>query len=147
MDEGFPLPRYDVEEHLKWMDEAGVETSVLTLAAPQPTAHPQETRPRPLPVREGSSYSVTRRCNETAAQLKRENPGRFLFCAALPLPDVEAAIREAVYALDTLKADGIKLATNAMGQYLGAPELAPYKEMILFENAKRLIPNPSIPRR
>lgn len=30
----------------------------------------------------------------------------------LPLPDVAAAIGEAVYALDTLKADGIKLATN-----------------------------------
>ena len=33
MDEGFPLPKYNVENHLKWMDEAGVETSVLTLAA------------------------------------------------------------------------------------------------------------------
>ena len=74
MDEGFPLPKYNVESHLKWMDEAGVETSVLTLAA-------------------------------------------------LPLPDVNAAIREALYALDTLKADGIKLATNVGGQYLGAPEL------------------------
>lgn len=35
-----------------------------------------------------------------------------------------------------------------MKQYLtDEPDLAPYKEMILFENAKRLIPNPSIPRR
>ena len=38
MDEGFPLPKYDVENHLKWMDETGVEISVLTLAAPQPSA-------------------------------------------------------------------------------------------------------------
>ena len=38
LDEGFPLPAYDAEAHLKWMDEAGVETSVLTLAAPQPTS-------------------------------------------------------------------------------------------------------------
>ena len=36
---------------------------------------------------------------------------------------MDAAIREAKYALDTLKADGIKLATNVQGQYLGAPEL------------------------
>lgn len=35
MDEGFPLPIYNVENHLKWMDETGVQTSVLTLAAPQ----------------------------------------------------------------------------------------------------------------
>ena len=106
MDEGFPLPKYDVENHLRWMDEAGVQTSVLTLAAPQP-----------------SSAEVVRQTNETAARIRREHPGRFLFCAALPLPNVDATIREAVYALDTLKADGIKLATNVGGQYLGAPEL------------------------
>ena len=106
MDEGFPLPKWEAEAQLQWMDEAGVETAVLTLAAPQPT-----------------SAAVVRATNEAAAQLKREHPDRFRFCAALPLPDVDAAIREAVYALDTLKADGIKLATNAFGQYLGAPEL------------------------
>ena len=26
MDEGFPLPKYDLDNHLRWMDEAGVET-------------------------------------------------------------------------------------------------------------------------
>ena len=67
LDEGFPLPKYDVEAHLKWMDEACVETSVLTLAAPQPT-----------------SATVVRQTNEAAARLKHEHPGRFLFCAALP---------------------------------------------------------------
>lgn len=38
MEEGFPLPGYDAKSHLKWMDEAGIQTSVLTLAAPQPTS-------------------------------------------------------------------------------------------------------------
>ena len=106
MDEGFPLPKYDVNKHLQWMDEAGVQTSVLTLAAPQPV-----------------SADVIRRTNKEAARIKREHPERFLFCAALPLPDVSRAIEEAKYALDVLKADGIKLATNVKGQYLGAPEL------------------------
>jgi len=106
MDEGFPLPKYDAAAHLRWMDEAGVKTSILTLAAPQP-----------------SSAATIRQTNEAAARLKREYPGRFMFCAALPMPDVDAAIREAVYALDTLGADGIKLATNVDGQYLGVPEL------------------------
>ena len=106
MDEGFPLPKYDVNKHLQWMDEAGVQTSVLTLAAPQPV-----------------SADVIRRTNKEAARIKREHPERFLFCAALPLPDVSKAIEEAKYALDVLKADGIKLATNVKGQYLGAPEL------------------------
>ena len=110
MEEGFPLPKYESGAHLKWMDEAGIETSVLTLAEPTPTPSSREGR-------------VIRKCNEAAAILKQEHPGRFLFCAALPLPDVDAAIREAIYALDTLKADGIKLSTNVQGQYLGAPEL------------------------
>ena len=34
MDERFPLPKYDAQAHLKWMDEAGVQAAVLTLAAP-----------------------------------------------------------------------------------------------------------------
>ena len=106
LDEGFPLPKWDAEAQLKWMDEAGISTSVLTLAAPQPT-----------------SAKVVRATNEAAAKLKRDHPDRFRFCAALPLPDVKASIEEARYALDVLGADGIKLATNVGGQYLGAPEL------------------------
>ena len=106
LDEGFPLPKWDAEAQLKWMDEAGIQTSVLTLAAPQPT-----------------SAAVIRETNEAAARMKRNHPDRFRLCAALPLPDVDAAIEEARYALDMLGADGIKLATNVQGQYLGAPEL------------------------
>lgn len=112
LEEGFPLPLWDVKSQLKWMDEAGVETAVLTLAAPQPYfGDVQESR------------RLIRLFNEEAARIKKEYPGRFLWCATLPLPDVEAAIEEAKYALDMLHADGIKLATNVHGQYLGAPEL------------------------
>ena len=88
LDEGFPLPKWDAETQLKWMDEAGIQTSVLTSAAPQPT-----------------SAKVVRATNEAAAKLKREHPDRFRFCAALPLPDIDAAIEEARYALDVLGAD------------------------------------------
>ncbi len=122
MDEGFPLPKYDVENHLRWMDEAGVATSVLTLAAPHPLISSPDGDGKAVGGKE-RGYAVIRQCNEAAARIKREHPGRFLFCAALPLPDVPKAIEEAKYALDVLKADGIKLATNAGGQYLGAPEL------------------------
>ena len=106
LDEGFPLPKWDAEAQLKWMNEVGIQTSVLTLAAPQPT-----------------SAEVVRATNEAAAKLKHGHPDRFRFYAALPLPDVNAAIEEACYALDVLGADGIKLATKVGGQYLGAPEL------------------------
>ena len=65
--EGFPLPKWDAEAHLKWMDEAGIAKSVLTMAAPNPT-----------------SAAVIRETNEAAAKLKREHSDRFRFCAALP---------------------------------------------------------------
>ena len=94
------------------MDKAGIQTAVLTMPAPQPWFGDAK-----------ASAAVCRSYNEECAALKARYPGRFLFCATLPLPDVDAAIREAVYALDTLKADGIKLATNVNGQYLGVPEL------------------------
>jgi len=119
LDEGFPLPKWDAEVQLKWMDESGIAKSVLTMAAPNPT-----------------SAAVIRETNEAAARLKREHPDRFMFCAALPLPDVNAAIEEARYALDVLGADGIKLATNVGGQYLGALEL---DTLFLFLNERKAV--------
>ena len=114
MDEGFPLPKWSEEAQLKWMDEAGIETSVLTLAAPHPIFGDR-----------AENAAQVRKLNEAAAKLKAEHPGRFLFCAAIPLPDVEAALKELDYAFDVLHADGVKLATNSRGQYLGDPVLDP----------------------
>ena len=112
MDEGFPIPSWDVESHIAFMDKAGIKTSVLTMPAPQPFFGDTKT-----------SAKVCRKFNEECAALKVRYQGRFLFCAALPLPDVDAALKEARYALEVLGADGVKLATNAYGQYLGDPAL------------------------
>ena len=108
LEETFPLPDWDVASHLKFMEEAGIETSVLSMPAPQLWFGDVE-----------ESRRAVRQYNETCARLKADYPGKFLFCASLPLPDVDAAIKEAVYVLDTLGADGIKLATNSRGQYVG----------------------------
>lgn len=112
LDEGFPIPGWDVEKHIAFMDKAGIRTAVLTMPAPQPFFGDAE-----------ASAAVCRRYNEECAALKARYPGRFMFCAALPLPDVPHAIAEARYAIEVLGADGIKLATNSYGQYLGDPEL------------------------
>ncbi len=112
MDEGFPVPGWDVEKHIAFMDKAGIRTSVLTMPAPQPFFGDAKT-----------SAAVCRKYNEECAALKARYPGRFMFCAALPLPDVPHALEEARYALEVLGADGIKLATNSYGQYLGDPAL------------------------
>ena len=125
MDEGFPIPSWDIDAHLQFMDEAGIRTSVLTMPAPQPFFGDA-----------AESVAVCRTFNEEAAALKARYPERFLFCAALPLPDVQAALREARYALETLGADGVKLATNSYGQYLGDPELEP---LMAYLNARKAV--------
>jgi len=133
LDEGYPLPAWSVEGHLAFMDAAGIATSVLTMPAPQPYFGDV-----------AEAASIVRKNNEAAAALKTEHPGRFLFCAALPLPDVDAAIREAVYALDILGASGVKLATNSYGQYLGDPVLEPLMQ-VLNERHALIILHPHKP--
>lgn len=119
LEETFPLPEWNVERHIAFMDSAGIRTAVLTMPAPQPYYGDA-----------GESAACIRRVNEVSAEIKQRYPERFKFCASLPLPDVEAAIREAVYALDTLGADGVKLATNSRGQYLGDEALDPLMEIL-----------------
>ena len=119
LEESFPLPAWDAARHIDFMDRAGIRTAVLTMPAPQPYYGDTD-----------ESARCIRRVNEASAELKQRYPGRFRFCAALPLPDVEAAIREAIYALDTLGADGVKLATNSRGQYVGDEALDPLMEVL-----------------
>ena len=124
LEETFPLPEWDAERHIAFMDNAGIHTAVLTMPAPQPYYDDAE-----------ESAECIRCVNEVSAKVKQDYPGSFKFCAALPLPDVDAAIREAIYALDTLGADGVKLATNSRGQYLGDEELDPLMKVLDERNA------------
>jgi predicted TIM-barrel fold metal-dependent hydrolase len=61
-------------------------------------------------------------CNEYAAGLKADYPGRFDAFAALPLYEVEDALKEMEYALDTLQLAGVGLLSNINGIYLGDPK-------------------------
>ena len=106
LDEGFPLPQWSSEAHQQMMAEAGIDKAVLTLPAPHPYFGDQT-----------ECTAACRQFNEELATLCLTS--NFSFAATLPLPDVQAAIAEARYALDTLGAVGIKLATNVYGQYLG----------------------------
>lgn len=133
LDEDFPIPLWDLKAQLDFMDEAGIQLSVLSLPAPQPWFGDSK-----------ESQKIIRRINEDMAKVKQENRGRFLFCATLPLPDVEAAVKEAIYALDTLHADGVKLASNSRGLYLGDPALDPLME-VLNERGAVILTHPHKP--
>lgn len=133
MDENFPLPNWSEESALHLMETAEIGYSVLTMPAPQPFFGDAE-----------ESRKIIRFVNEKSAELKSKYPEKFRFCAALPLPDVDLAIEEALYALDILKADGIKLATNSRGQYVGDQRLDPLME-ILNEREAVIILHPHKP--
>jgi predicted TIM-barrel fold metal-dependent hydrolase len=76
------------EASLAAMDEAAVRTAVLSISSPG--VHFGDDR---------QAAEVARACNDYAAGLCTSHPGRFQFFAALPLPDVDAAIAEAERAL------------------------------------------------
>jgi len=71
---------------------------------------------------------VARACNDYGARLVRDNPRRFGLFAAMPLPAVDATLREIAHAYDTLKADGIGLFTSYGDVWLGNPAFRPVME-------------------
>jgi predicted TIM-barrel fold metal-dependent hydrolase len=100
------------------MDRSGVATAMLSISTPSVASVANGNR--------DLARRLTRTCNEYAASLVRDRPARFGSFAAVPLPDVEGAIAEAAYALDTLHADGIGLYTSYGDRYPGDPAFAPF---------------------
>ena len=62
----------------------------------------------------------------------RDYPGRFGLFAALPMPDVDASLREIAYVLDELHGDGVGLFSSYGEAWLGSPAFAP-----IFEELNR----------
>jgi predicted TIM-barrel fold metal-dependent hydrolase len=65
---------------------------------------------------------LARQSNEFLASMCSEHPTRFGAFAVLPVPDVDGALGEATYALDTLKLDGVVILSNVAGHYVGDAE-------------------------
>jgi predicted TIM-barrel fold metal-dependent hydrolase len=71
---------------------------------------------------------LARACNDYGAMLVQKYPTRFGMFAAMPLPDVDATLKEIAYAYDTLKADGIGLFTSYGDMWLGNAKFRPVME-------------------
>jgi predicted TIM-barrel fold metal-dependent hydrolase len=109
--------RWTPEQSIEDMDRGGVAAAVVSI-----------TNPGLWFGDRAQSRRLARACNEYGAKLVSDHPGRFGMFAALPLPDVDAAVTEMAYAYDTLKADGIALFTSYGDKWLGNPEFRPVME-------------------
>jgi 6-methylsalicylate decarboxylase len=107
---GRPIPEWSIQSTLALMDHQAIATAITSISEPG-IYFGDVTFARDL----------ARRCNEFSAQLIRDYPQRFGAFAILPLPDVNAALHELEYALDTLKLDGVVLLSNVEGRYPGDP--------------------------
>lgn len=68
---------------------------------------------------------TVRRFNEYGAEMVKDRPDRFGLFAFLSMRDVEGSLAEIEYAFDTLKADGVGIATSFGDKWPGDPEFAP----------------------
>ncbi|GIT78508.1 amidohydrolase [Leifsonia sp. LS1] len=114
--DGMPgWPGFDVGDQLASMDRRGIARAVLSLSSPGVHL---------VAGRDAEAAAMAEHVNDVALGYVDDHPGRFDCFASVPLPDVDAALRELTRAM-TAGAIGIAVESNAHGQYLGDPALEP----------------------
>ena len=86
---------------------------------------------------------IARPCRPTSTWpiVVRDDPDHFGGFATMPLPDVDASLRELEYSYDTLGLDGVVLFTSQGDRYLGDPLYDPFFEELERRNADRVHPS------
>lgn len=109
------------------MDRAGVQTSYSSITVPGiyfAEGFGNQQAP-PGKKFKNDVVALAREANEFGAKMKSDYPGRFGIWASLPLPDVDASLKEIAYAFDKLRLDGIGLLTSIGTKYMGDKSFAP----------------------
>lgn len=105
------------EKSIEDLDRAGSAAAVISITNPGLWFGDNQTTNR-----------IARACNEYGARLVQQYPTRFGLFAAMPLPDVDATLKEIAYAYDVLKVDGVGLFTSYGDTWLGNAAFRPVME-------------------
>jgi predicted TIM-barrel fold metal-dependent hydrolase len=83
-----------------------------------------------------NAAKTARVCQDFAAEMQRDYPGRFGVFQPLSMMDVDVTLKEIEYVFGTLKADGINLQTNYGDKWLGD---ATYKPVLEELNRRKAV--------
>ncbi len=108
-----PMNAWTLQRQLDDMDQAGVSRAMLSITTPG------------VPLTGTQAAKIARESNEYAASLARDHGNRFGFFTAVPMDDLDAALKEIAYGFDTLGAHGVGLFTSYDGKWLGDPHFDP----------------------
>jgi 6-methylsalicylate decarboxylase len=117
----------DIPTRLERMDDAGVQLQVLSPAASPPYAE-----------KEADAVAAARLINDTYAELAAKHPGRLAAVVSLPLPHIDASLREMERGLDQLGMLGVSMTCSCFDRSTAEAEFEPlYAEM----NRRRTVLN------
>jgi aminocarboxymuconate-semialdehyde decarboxylase len=104
----------ELDARLRLMDRAGIDVQVLS-AAPQ----------LPYGLDTERAVAAARYVNDEYAAVVTAHPDRFRAFAALPMPDVDAAITEIARATDELGMVGVTMNTSVLDRAITDPDFEP----------------------
>lgn len=110
-----------LDERIELLDAVGIDMQVLSISSSTPYGLP-----------EADVVEASRLANDLYVDLCRQYPGRYTAFATVPLPYVDAALRELERALALPEMLGVILGCSIAGRQLDDPAFAP-----LFEELNR----------
>jgi len=111
--------QFSVDGRLDLMQRIGLDYQVLSLSIPMSYEGDAATRLRLAQI-----------SNDQFAETVQRYPGHFFAFASLPLPDIDASLKELVRCLDELHMVGVCFGSNVKGMRLDDDRLAPIFEEI-----------------
>jgi 6-methylsalicylate decarboxylase len=110
------VPDWTPARAVEQMDKSGVRTAVLSLASTPGLWFDDGAE---------AASKTAKTCQDYAAEMRKDYPGRFGIFAPLSMMDIDATLKEVEHAFDVIKADGINLQTNYGDNGWAIPSTSP----------------------